>query len=54
MNVPRPEWASVLPVSPQPLSSALRSVYEPHSHVPTDFDKLLKRLERGVIRPVER
>jgi hypothetical protein len=50
MNVPPPQWASLFNRSAQPLSPVLRSVFEPHGHVPADFDKLLQRLERGSIR----
>jgi hypothetical protein len=50
MNVPPPEWASLFPRSPHPLSPALRAAFEPRPPVPGDFDKLLNQLERGLSR----
>jgi hypothetical protein len=50
MNVPSPDWASVFPASPQPLSAALRSAFEARNPVPSELQKLLKRLERRISR----
>jgi len=49
MNVSSPDWARFLPTR-QPLTSGLRVAFHPERDLPSEFQKLLQRLERGASR----
>ena len=47
MNVHTPAWASCISKARQPLSSGLRTAFEPKYPLPADFQLLLARIDRA-------
>ena len=44
MNVQPPPWASFFPKSKEPLSSGLRTAFQPRHKLPSEIERLLDRL----------